>query len=150
MPAFIDKSVVRQLLETQAATAGAPLVVVHSGESLPADADVLAVISSFEMNRMPRRSSEEMAVADLQVTFAVSVNEVASAQSAYAVGTAVESLSRVLEMATLVSGAHSIHLFETRTLTEQGGEIHQVLEATVTVRGEVRCNASDTRVIFPA
>lgn len=149
MPAFIDEALVKQLIEAQAATAQAPIVVVHTGESLPTDADVIAVISSFEMNRRPRRNTQEMAVADIVVVFAVSVNEVASAMSAYAVGTAVESMSRALEMATLVSGEHQIHLFETSDITEQSDELHQALEALVSVRGEVRCNASDTRVIYP-
>jgi hypothetical protein len=149
MPSYIDESLVKQLIETQAATAGQPIVMVHSGESLPADADVLAVMASFEMTRRPRRNRDDAAFADIRVVFAVSVNEVASAQSAYAVATAIESMSRVLEVATLVSGAHKIHLFETSTLTEHGGEIHQALEALVSVRGEVRCDGSEERVTFP-
>lgn len=148
MAIHIDAATVQRLIETLAETANdltgpVTLRVIHTGESYPdtQDGEVWAAVVAMRMARRPRRTRDEEPWADIELVFDIVCPEATTSDSAYAIGSAIEQVSRVLECATIDDSAtsgHVIELHNTEHEDQQAGQFQQVISATLTVRGEVR------------
>ena len=104
MAIHLDGSVVQRLIETALegandSTAPVTLRVIHTGEPDPdpSESTVWARVMSLKLAREARRSTDEEPAASVELVVAVTCPEATSAESAYAIASAVEHVSRVLE-----------------------------------------------------
>lgn len=148
MAIHLDKATIQRLIETQIETAqdstgGVLLAVLHTGESPPDSqaGEVWVCVTSIAMARRPRRTRDEEPWADLVIQLAVSCPEATNRDSAYAIGSAVEAVSRALECVTIDdsgTSGHVINLHQTTDEDERAGQFQQVVEAVITVSGQVK------------
>lgn len=148
MAIHLDKATIQRLIETQIETAQdsvgpVKLAVLHTGEAPQESSagEVWVCVTSIAMSRKPRRSRDEEPWADIVVQLAVSCPEATNLESAYAIGSAVEAVSRALECVTLDDSAtsgHVINLHQTEDQDERAGGFQQVVEAVITVMGQVK------------
>ena len=148
MAIHLDKATIQRLIETQIETAAdstgpVTLAVLHTGESPPEESagEVWASVMGIHMVRKPRRARTEEPWADIVVRIAVSCPEATNLDSAYAIGSAVEAVSRAVECVAIDDSAtsgHIIELHQTEDEDERGGQFQQVVEAVISVYGQVR------------
>jgi len=158
MAIHLDGSVVQRLIETALegandSTAPVTLRVIHTGEPDPdpSESTVWARVMSLKLAREARRSTDEEPAASVELVVAVTCPEATSAESAYAIASAVEHVSRVLECATLddiATSGHVVHLYNTESEDEQGGEFHQILAAVVRCFGIARRTSGTSMADF--
>jgi hypothetical protein len=157
MAIHIDIATVQRLVETLAETVNdltgpVTLRVIHTGESYPdqQDGEVWAAVSAMRVARRTRRSRDEEPWADIEIVFDILCPEATTADSAYAIGSAVEHVSRALECATIDdsgTSGHIVELHNTEYEDQQAGQFQQIVGATLTVRGEVRRVSGTTQEV---
>lgn len=148
MAIHIDKATVQRLIEARIETANdstGPVLlrVIHTGEGDPdpSEGTVWARVISMPMVRRPRRSVDEEPRADIEIRIAVSCSEVQNQESAFAIGSCVEHVCRVLECATLDDRSGTGHVIELHQVSDddaRGGEFNQIIEAEIVAVGQVR------------
>ncbi len=148
MAIHLDKATIARLVEARIETANdatgpATLRVIHTGEADPdpSEGAVWARVVSMKIARNPRRSTDEEPWGTIELMIGVSCSEAENQESAFAINSAVEAVSRVLECATLDdsgTSGHVIDLHQTEDQDERGGAFNQIVASEVTVFGQVR------------
>lgn len=142
MATRIDKGVVLRLLTARLETAvggAASIGVVHRGEADPDDVDVLVRAGAMSLKRGRQVSDDDADVAELTVVLEVLCSEAVTAESIFANACAASNVVAVLQNAALSDAAstHTVHVEAIDEDDELGGELHQLLACTLTVRGQV-------------
>jgi len=142
MATRIDKGLVLRLLTTRLETAAggvAEIRVAHRGEAYPDSFDVQARVLAMNLKRGRQMRDDDADVAELTVMIEVVCNEAVTAESVYANACAASNLVAVLQCATMVDAGttHQVHIESVDEEDEMGGELHQLVACTITVRGQV-------------